>query len=280
MQDLKENRPQPAIRDRGIRELQKKAERLEKLEITKIAVEDLRPNSYNPNRQSEKDFDLLCRSMREDGFTQPIIAIADSKVIVDGEHRWRAAMKLGYKEVPVVLVEMTSEQMRIATLRHNRARGSEDVQLSAEVMKDLIELGAVEWARDSLMMSQKDIDRLVNDLPITEIAAAEEFSEAWISARSEEGLTQTEALEIGGSGKLFASSKRTVDFVKAQSSLADGVENMEEKRKIIQSMNDNMLRIAVSFTDEEAKLVKLVLGAHPAVELLRLCKEALGMEDK
>ena len=40
-------------------------------------------------------------------------------------------------EVPVVFVDMTREQMRVSTLRHNRARGSEDIDKSADVLKDL-----------------------------------------------------------------------------------------------------------------------------------------------
>ena len=136
-------RPQPAIRDRGRREVAKKANALETLKVEYLPVGVLCPNSYNPNRQSEADFELLLRSIREDGFTQPIVALREGNVIVDGEHRWRAARKLGMAEVPVVLVDMTLEQMRIATLRHNRARGSEDIELSTELLRDLRGLGIV-----------------------------------------------------------------------------------------------------------------------------------------
>lgn len=127
-------RPQPEIRDRGRRAVEKTAKALERLEVVYVDVAELKPNSYNPNRQDPRDFELLVKSMTEDGFTQPIVAIRNERVIVDGEHRWRAARHLGYDKVPVVFVDMTMEQMRISTLRHNRARGSEDIALSAEVL--------------------------------------------------------------------------------------------------------------------------------------------------
>ena len=83
--------------------------------------------------------------MEEDGFTQPIVAAKSSTPardgsegfkIVDGEHRWRAANTLGFDEVPVAVVPMSEEQAKIATLRHNRARGSEDVASIADRLAD------------------------------------------------------------------------------------------------------------------------------------------------
>lgn len=125
-----------------------RAHALERLKIEYVSTDMLKPNTYNPNRQSAHDFELLLRSITEDGFTQPIITLPDL-TIVDGEHRWRAARHLELKQVPIVKVDMTPEQMRIATLRHNRARGSEDITLAAEVLRDLRELGALDWATES-----------------------------------------------------------------------------------------------------------------------------------
>lgn len=65
-----------AIR-KGRAQVEKKAVALERLTISYVAPDALKPNSYNPNRQSEHDFDLLLRSIQEDGFTQPIIAQQD-----------------------------------------------------------------------------------------------------------------------------------------------------------------------------------------------------------
>ena len=74
--------------------IEKTNERLGVLEIEYVALTDIQPNDYNPNRQSDHDFELLQRSITEDGFTQPVIAHRATKQIVDGEHRWRAAHSL------------------------------------------------------------------------------------------------------------------------------------------------------------------------------------------
>src|SRR5512135_3593876 len=139
-----------------------KAKALERLEVVYVPIDALRPNEYNPNRQSEHDFQLLILSMQQDGFTTPVVANRDGQ-IVDGEHRWRAAATLGITHVPVVYVDMTPEQMRVSTIRHNRARGSHDVGLEAEVIKDLQRLGVLDWAQDALLLDDVEIQRLIGE---------------------------------------------------------------------------------------------------------------------
>ena len=117
--------------------------------------------------------------MKEDGFTQPVIVQKSTGEIVDGEHRWRASQALNMEKIPVVYVDMTDEQRRVSTLRHNRARGSEDIQLTAQVMRDLEKLGALDWAQDTLMLSDVEVNRLLEDVPAPESLKNEEFSTAW-----------------------------------------------------------------------------------------------------
>lgn len=103
------------------------------IKVEYVPIGDLKPNDYNPNRQSEEEFELLVRSIIDDGCTIPIVVNRETNVIVDGEHRWRACAVLGYWRVPVVYVDFTESQRRNATLRYNRARGKEDARVAAEV---------------------------------------------------------------------------------------------------------------------------------------------------
>ena len=80
-------------------------------------------------------------------------------------------------EIPVVFVDMSVEQMRIATLRHNKARGSHDIELEAAVLRDLQQLGAIEWAQDSLMLDDVELDRLLNDVAAPNELHSENYSE-------------------------------------------------------------------------------------------------------
>ena len=278
--------------DKGRTVIEKHANRLGTLRIEYVPIDSVEPNDYNPNRQSAHDFELLCRSIEEDGFTQPIIVLLalndrGKNPIVDGEHRWRAARTLTQKfrdsggaegvlfeEIPVAKVDMTMAQAKIATLRHNRARGSEDVELSAQVLRDLQELGALDWAADSLMMSDVEINRLLEEIPASEALAAEQFSEAWVPERagSEDGM------------KDFTSFAAKEEHGKTQSLTplaADRMREAEERVRNAKTQQERdtarrdqaIYRVIAIFTDEEAAVVKKVLGERAAPMILQLCRD-------
>lgn len=142
---------------------------LEHMDVTQVPVDSIHPNDYNPNRQSDRDFELLCRSIEEDGFTQPILVHEPTMTIVDGEHRWRACKVLGHTTVSVVMSSMTIEQMMIATLRHNRARGNENINLASDVLREIQKMGGIEGAADSLMMDDIEMKIMLEDIPSAEL---------------------------------------------------------------------------------------------------------------
>ena len=47
------------------------------------------------------------------------------------------------------------------------------------VMRDLEKLGALDWAQDTLMLSDVEVNRLLEDVPAPESLKNEEFSTAW-----------------------------------------------------------------------------------------------------
>lgn len=261
--------------------IEKKNVSLKELAIEYVSVDSIKPNNYNPNRQSEHDFELLLKSMEEDGFTQPIIVQKKTKMIVDGEHRWRAAKTLGYTEIPVVYVDMTPEQMRIATLRHNRARGSEDLELSVQVLRDLQELGALDWAQDSLMLSDEEVNRLLEDIPVPEALANDEFSQSWEPdelSSDDSNIKDTNARQINGTthgGEMItAASSKAVETIKERQALIDKAKNSEEREMARQQTK--LYRVSLIFANEEAEIIEKVLGKEPATKLLELCRKEIG----
>ena len=265
-----------AIKDKGRKQIEKKNRVLGTLKIEYVGVDSIKPNAYNPNRQSEHDFELLLRSMAEDGFTQPIIVQGETRTIVDGEHRWMAARQLGYKEIPVVLVNMTPEQMRIATLRHNRARGSEDIELTAQVLRDLQALGALEWAQDSLMLDDTEINRLLEDVAAPEALAAEQYSDAWqpdTVGSSPDMAQSTQGVEYGQPGDMVVTgmTQAAIDTTRQREKALRAAKTEEEQTMI--RKEKSLYRIALIFSGDEADIVKSVLGNTPAETLVRLCRE-------
>jgi ParB-like chromosome segregation protein Spo0J len=265
------------IKKKGRKTVDKKNKVLESLDIQYINVNDIHPNEWNPNRQSEHDFELLLKSMREDGFTQPVVAIktSDGHVkIVDGEHRWRAAHTLGFDEIPVVITPMTEEQAKIATLRHNRARGSEDVDLTAELLRDLEKLGALDWAQDSLMMDDTEIQKMLEDIPAPEALAADEYTEAWepgeMSGAQEDAGTSTREIQGASGTTVAAASIASIERQRERERQIAEAKTAEERQAL--KKDNDIFRLYLTFTGDEATLVKQILGEQAAEKLIEMCK--------
>ena len=106
-------------------------------------IEQVKPYEKNP-RRNDKAVEAVARSIREFGFRQPIVVDKDG-VIVVGHTRYKAALKLGLKQVPVhVAADLTPQQARAYRLADNRtAEAAEwDVDLLPIELGELRDGGA------------------------------------------------------------------------------------------------------------------------------------------
>lgn len=258
---------------KGQKAVEKKAQALARMKVVYVPIDSVKPNSYNPNRQDDREFELLKQSMREDGFTAPIVVQQDTNEIVDGEHRWRAARDIGISEIPVVFTHMTLEQMRISTLRHNRAVGSEDVDLATDLLRDLRELGAIEWAQEALGIDDDQLQKLIDDVKAPDDLAGEEYSSAWVPTKNADGMETRDA------------EKEAVDFTPAaqvrqkefQQRLSKA-KTEEERVKIEFEQRAETFRLIVVLNDDDAELARRVLEPQPASKILEMCKVKLAQQ--
>ena len=81
---------------------------------TSLPIEYIIPNQNQPRKDFAQDeLSSLALSIRETGIIQPILVRKndDSYEIVAGERRWRAAQIANIHEVPVVIKELTNEEV-------------------------------------------------------------------------------------------------------------------------------------------------------------------------
>jgi len=240
---------------------------LERLAVEYVPIDQVKPNDYNPNRQSDHDFELLCRSIDEDGFTQPIVVLRGTATVVDGEHRWRAALALGLTEVPVVFVDMTPAQARIATLRHNRARGVEDVELAAAVLRDLSKLGATDWLKDSLMMDDIELRTFLEY-----VDDPEGMSSAEAEALSAAGDDQIRQMLRDEGGEIDEHESVSVqDVIRQREQNIREAKGEQEREQVLADTSVYKLRLV--FAVDEGAVIKRVLGKKPVERLLEICRE-------
>lgn len=154
--------------------------------------EALSANDWNPNHQAPPEHRLLAKSIIENGWTQPIVARVqgDALEIVDGYHRWLVAehpdvAKLTGGYVPVVTLADTDDATaRMATIRHNRARGTHGVVGMADIVAALLEAGiSPEDISRRLEMDPEEVDRLADRGVMPKRGAGAEFSNGWTVAR-------------------------------------------------------------------------------------------------
>ena len=82
----------------------------------KLPIEFLKPTPLQPRRIfRDEQLKELSKSIKENGLLQPILVRPGQKKdtfeIVAGERRWRAAQKAGLHEVPVVISEMSNQDV-------------------------------------------------------------------------------------------------------------------------------------------------------------------------
>jgi ParB/RepB/Spo0J family partition protein len=87
----------------------------QKIEL--VAVEKLRLHPRNPRRGK---VDQIAESIRVNGFTAPLIVQKSSMTVLAGNHRLKAAVKLGMPEVPCIVVDVDDDRALRILLADNK----------------------------------------------------------------------------------------------------------------------------------------------------------------
>ena len=148
-------------------------------------------NDYNPNSVAPPEMDLLKQSILEDGYTQPIVSYKeDEKItVIDGFHRNRVGKEVDevkariFGRLPVVNINQwkTGRSDRMAsTIRHNRARGSHNIELMSTIVSELVEMGKGDtWICQHVGMSKDELLRMKQITGLASLFGNKEFSNAW-----------------------------------------------------------------------------------------------------
>lgn len=154
-----------------------------------VKQENVEGNDYNPNEVATPEMDLLHTSIKEDGYTQPIVTyeVEDGEFeVVDGYHR----MTIGktredirerlHDHVPVTVIDKDREERMSSTIRHNRARGTHQIRDMSNLVVELYDRG---WDDDRIMeelgMERDEVLRLKQVSGLKKAFAGHEFSQSW-----------------------------------------------------------------------------------------------------
>lgn len=155
-----------------------------------IPIEKVQANDYNPNKVAPPEMALLETSIWEDGYTQPVVTFYDEEhdkyIVVDGFHRYtilKTSKRIFDREngiLPVVVIDKEIGDRMASTIRHNRARGSHNIDLMSNIVAELVEMGKGDaWICKHIGMSQDELLRLKQITGLASLFQNQDFSQAW-----------------------------------------------------------------------------------------------------
>lgn len=137
-------------------------------------VADLIPYARNSRTHNEEQIAQIMASIKEFGFTNPIL-IGNDNVIIAGHGRLLAAQRLGLKEVPIIrLPDLTKTQRKALVIADNKIalNAGWDEEMLALEMKELEES---DFNLDILGFSEDELKELENfGKPQTEAKSEED----------------------------------------------------------------------------------------------------------
>ena len=158
--------------------------------VRAIPIEKIQANAYNPNHVAPPEMKLLYQSIKEDGYTMPIVCYylpeSDKYEIVDGFHRY--TVMLTHKDIyerengclPVVTIDKDISNRMASTIRHNRARGSHSIELMTNIVAELVESGMSDaWILKNIGMDAEELLRLKQLSGLQSLFKEKDFSTAW-----------------------------------------------------------------------------------------------------
>lgn len=158
--------------------------------IKAVPIEKIQANAYNPNHVAPPEMKLLYESIKNDGYTMPIVCYyledEDKYEIVDGYHRY--TVMLTHKDIyereqgllPVSVINKDVSDRMASTIRHNRARGEHSIELMTNIVAELSKSGKSDaWILKNIGMDAEELLRLKQLSGLQELFKDKDFSKSW-----------------------------------------------------------------------------------------------------
>lgn len=132
-------------------------------------ISDIKPYEFNNRNHSDEQINLIAKSIKEFGFTQPLV-IDENNILLVGHGRLLAAKHLQLKEVPVLQITGLSETKKRAyrildnKLQNDSTWAFNNLELELDALEDE-GFNLPEWGLDELKsLFEKSITEPTEDL--------------------------------------------------------------------------------------------------------------------
>ncbi|QHX37063.1 ParB/RepB/Spo0J family partition protein [Spiroplasma sp. BIUS-1] len=221
----------------------------------------LKPNPFQPRKTFEDDeLKELAESIKLHGIIQPVI-INNKNEIIAGERRTRAARMAGLKEIPAVILELTSNQMEEFAIIENIQRVD---------LLDIEEAVAYKQLSTNLKLKQEEIATRVGKSRshVANIMRLLNLPEKVQQAMLQRKVTMGQAkplLSIINNEKLLDSifklilekdltARQVEELIKKESLEVSEKKSISKKPSVVYMENKMMRRLGTKVTIENGKL--------------------------
>ena len=189
-----------------------------------IQIEEIIPYSRNPRKNQHVD--KVATSIKEFGFQQPIV-VDKNMVVIVGHTRLLASQKLGLKEVPVLVADLSESKAKAYRIADNRL--NEDSNWDDELLNlELIDLQKDDYDLDSLGFERNELEKIFNSDDPLFVAPDQSFEEV---APNVEDLMPSQVRMI----QLFLNSETEPKFKEMVSAL--------QKKLDINNLTDTVYKV-------------------------------------
>ena len=141
-------------------------------DVKAVPVEKVVANDYNPNIVAPPEMKLLELSIWKDLY-----------ILVDGFHRYsvlKTSKRIYQREnglLPIVVIDKDLSNRMSSTIRHNRARGTHNIELMCHIVAELDKAGmSDQWIMKNIGMDRDELLRLKQISGLADLFANREFS--------------------------------------------------------------------------------------------------------
>ena len=157
-----------------------------------VPIEEVESSDYNPNAVARQEMGLLLRSIRHDGYTQPVVVIRDEEkgrfIIVDGFHRYFIAKTVEEIQartggrLPVVVIDKSVNERMAATVRHNRARGKHSIKGMGNLVFEMLKNGMADAdVCNEIGLEAEELLKLKHITGYSKLYRDHGYNNAWVS---------------------------------------------------------------------------------------------------